>query len=91
MSRRAPRGSYVNKTLVSVINNGFSACCEQPLDGSSCFQVLAFWVNVAEEANSNTRSGKSLHSSDDFPRPRSSLLEPNTAEIIFIFCMIQLK
>ena len=31
------------------------------------FQVLVFRVNVAEEANSNTRSGKSSHSSDDFP------------------------
>ena len=42
-----------------------------PLDSFVVFQVLVFRVNVAEEANSNTRSGKSSHSSDDFPRPRS--------------------
>ena len=45
------------------------ANCAQPLDGSSSFPSFSFWVNVAEEANSNTRSGKSSHSSDDFPRP----------------------
>ena len=38
-----------------------------PLDSFVVFQVLVFRVNVAEEANSNTRSGKSSHSSDDFP------------------------
>ena len=44
-------------------------CCQAlgPLDSFVVFQVLVFRVNVAEEANSNTRSGKSSHSSDDFP------------------------
>ena len=39
----------------------------RPVDSFRLFPSFSFWVNVAEEANCNTRSGKSLHSSDDFP------------------------